>query len=95
LGVPSYRTRRYINTALKTAQQLYLLFGQAIYDVCVQQLTQIILDGESEVDESMYMVATGKASAGGALPASISSLACTKEMASSLPFRCRIAASRR
>jgi transposase len=54
LGVPSYRTRRYINTALKTAQQLYLLFRQAIYDVCVQQLTQIILDGENEVDESMY-----------------------------------------
>jgi transposase len=38
----------------KTAQQLYLLFRQAIYDVCVQQLTQILLDGENEVDESMY-----------------------------------------
>lgn len=54
LGVPSYRARRYINTALKTAQRLYLVFRHAIYDACIQQMTQSILDGEIEVDESMY-----------------------------------------
>lgn len=54
LGVPSYRARRYLNTSLKTAQRLFTVFRQAIYDSCMEQLSQGVLAGEIEVDESMY-----------------------------------------
>lgn len=54
LGVPSYRSRGYLSVSLKTAQRVYILFRQAIYDDCMQQLKQIVMDGEIEMDESMY-----------------------------------------
>ena len=54
LGVPSYRCRVYLSVSLKTAQKLYTLFRQAIYDHCMIQLREIMLEGEIEVDESMY-----------------------------------------
>lgn len=54
LGVPSYRCRNYLSVSLKTAQRAYTLFRQAIYDRSMAHLQEIVLDGEIEMDESMY-----------------------------------------
>ena len=54
LGVPAYRCRNYLGVSLKTAQRLYTLFRQSIYDSCMLQLKQVVLAGEIEMDESMY-----------------------------------------
>lgn len=54
LGVPAYRCHRYLNVSLKTAQKVYLIFRQAIYDYLAEQLEQMILSGEIEMDESLY-----------------------------------------
>jgi transposase len=54
LGVPSYRCRRYFSVSLKTAQKVYTLFRQAIYDHSLKQLEELILAGEIEMDETMY-----------------------------------------
>jgi transposase len=43
-----------ISIPRKRAQRLYLIFRRAIYDACVQRVIQNILDGEIEVDESLY-----------------------------------------
>ena len=54
LGVPSYRCRRYLSVALKTAQRTYTTFRQAIYDRTMAQVHDMMLAGEIEMDESMY-----------------------------------------
>lgn len=54
LGVPSYRCRRYLSVSLKTAQKVYTIFRQTIYDHSMRQLEELILSGEIEMDETMY-----------------------------------------
>lgn len=54
LGVPSYRCRHYLTTSLKTAQKVYTLFRQAIYDHSIAVLEALRLSGEVELDETMY-----------------------------------------
>lgn len=54
LGVPSYRCRHYLTVSLKTAQKIYTIFRQAIYDSALEQLKELMLSGEVEMDETMY-----------------------------------------
>ena len=54
LGVPSYRCRRYVSVAPKTAQRLFITFRQTMYHHSTGQLQQMFLSGEIEMDESMY-----------------------------------------
>ena len=54
LGVPSYRCHRYLLISLKTAQKVYITFRQAIYDYSMKQTKKLILNGEIEMDETMY-----------------------------------------
>jgi len=53
-GVPSYRARRYLTVSLKTAQKVYTIFRQAIYDTLMEELKGYTLAGEIEMDETMY-----------------------------------------
>lgn len=54
LGVPSYRCRNYFAISLKTAQRVFTIFRQAIHDHSMVRLHELVLDGEIEIDESMY-----------------------------------------
>jgi transposase len=54
LGVPSYRCRRYLSVALKTAQRTYTTFRHTIYDHLLVSFHEMVLAGEIEMDESMY-----------------------------------------
>jgi transposase len=54
LGVPAYRTRRYVRVSLKTTQKIYTLFREAIYDHCMLELDEMMLSGEIELDEALY-----------------------------------------
>jgi len=54
LGVPAYRCRGYLSVSLKTAQKVYPLIRQAIYDHLMEQLEELLLAGEIEMDETMY-----------------------------------------
>ena len=54
LGVPSYRSRGYLSVSLKTAQRVYILFRQALYNHCMQQIKTIVMDGEIEMDETIF-----------------------------------------
>jgi transposase len=54
LGVPSYRSQRYVNVSLKTAQKVYTTIRQSIYDANLVQATVDPLSGEVELDETMY-----------------------------------------
>jgi transposase len=54
LGVPSYRCRGYLSVSLKTAQRIYTLFRQAIYEHTMLTIYDMALSGEIEMDETMY-----------------------------------------
>jgi len=54
LGVPSYRARNYFSISLKTAQKMYNIFRQTIYDHCLEQMKSASLSGEIEMDETMF-----------------------------------------
>ena len=54
LGVPSYRSQRYVGVSLKTAQKVYTTIRQSLYDQGLIQLTTDRLSGEVELDETMY-----------------------------------------
>lgn len=54
LGVPSYRCRMYLSVSLKTAQRIYTLFRQALYDHTMKEVEEMRLAGEIEMDETMY-----------------------------------------
>jgi len=49
LGVPSYRCRRYLSVALKTAQRTYTMFRHTIYDHTMPQFHNMVLTGEIEM----------------------------------------------
>ena len=53
LGVPSYRSQRYVGVSLKTAQKVYTTIRQSLYDQGLIQLTTDRLSGEVELDETM------------------------------------------
>ena len=54
LGVPTYRSQRYVNVSLKTAQRAFTIFRQAIYDRCQEALEACVLSGEIDLDETTY-----------------------------------------
>jgi transposase len=54
LAVPSYRCRRHLSVALKTAQRTYTMFRHTIYDHTMAWFQEMVLAGEIEMDESMY-----------------------------------------
>ena len=54
LGVPSYRSQRYVGVSPKTAQKVYTTIRQSLYDQSLIQLTTDRLSGEVELDETMY-----------------------------------------
>jgi transposase len=54
LGVPVYRSRRYLTVTMKTAQRVFTMFREAIYAIAMEELKTLAFTGTIEMDETLF-----------------------------------------
>lgn len=54
LGVPVYRSRRYLGVTLKTAHRAFTVFREAMYNATMGELNDLALTGAIEMDEALF-----------------------------------------